>query len=105
MPSAKRQSAAESHRILPRGSSRGASAGRLLAPGLFTRLPDPTGSVVVREVLLPDTVAGPHRHYTGFRVPHSRQVVNANLRRPILRGKRARDAVLQFGAFACVRVT
>jgi hypothetical protein len=41
---------------------------RLLAPGRDAHLPGETQPVVLRaRVSMPDTVAGPHRHVTGFR--------------------------------------
>ena len=51
---------------------------------------------------MPVTVAGPHRHHTGFRVPHSRRIVDANLGRRVLHGKRSRDALLQLSALTLV---
>lgn len=48
--------------------------GRLLAPGRLTHLPATRRSQWLcssGRVLLPDTVAGPRRHCTDFRVPRS----------------------------------
>ena len=54
-------------------------------------------------LLMPVTVAGPHRHCTGFRVPHSRRIVEGILPLPFLFSKRVGDERLEARAFTLVR--
>src|SRR5688572_33325401 len=74
--------------------------------GLPARLPGQLTSGCESEILLlPVTVAGPHRHCTGFRVPHSRRIVTRILPGSLFLGKRVRDQRLQTRALALVRGT
>ena len=56
--------------------------------GLHRSPSRPTGQWHRERALLPVTVAGPHRHHTGFRFPRSPSVVHANLDALAFRGKR-----------------
>src|SRR4051794_26014158 len=86
------------HWILPRGTESWRARGSSPGSGLVARLPDNSGQWLLERRLLPVTVAGPHRHHTGFRVPHARRIVDANLDRRAILGKRTRDALLQLRA-------
>ena len=102
VPSASAAQAAHEPPVLPRGTESWRVRGSSPGSGLFARLPDREVSGCVSD-RAPVTVAGPHRHCTGFRVPRARQVVNANLRSNVLGIKRARDPLFEPRAFLLIR--
>src|SRR4051794_16550334 len=60
-------------------------------------------SGIMSVALSPVTVAGPHRHCTGFRVPRSQSLVAPNLGAATLRGKRLGQFRLELGPTRFVR--
>ena len=51
---------------------------------------------------VPVTVAGPHRHHTGFRVPRSQSIVAGILSRAVLVGKRGGETRLECGTLGLI---